>query len=151
MRAVLAWGALALFATSFVFVELNHVRKNFNAKAWPQVESTVLNSSPKRGCGKGTSYSPLVRYQYTINEKQYVSEILAHSTFDCGGFEEMKARTDPFAPGQKVQAHVDPKDPRNAVLTAGVISSDSTYGIALFGLLGLGCAYFARQGWRGAA
>lgn len=149
MRAVLGWGVLSLLAAGFVLVELSNVRKNFKATSWPRIEAEVIFSSPKRGCGKGSSYSPLVRYKYAVNETQYVSEVLSYSTFDCGGFEEMKARTDQFSLGQKVAAYVDPTNPSNAVLIAGDFNSDNKLGIALFSVLSFGCAHFARQAWRG--
>jgi hypothetical protein len=151
MRAVLGWGAMALFAASLVLVEVNNIRKSFDAKSWPTVEATVVSSAPEQGCGKGSSYIPRVRYQYTVNGSKYLGDVLAYSMFDCGGFEEMKTRTDAFPKGQQVQAHVNPAHPSHAVLVAGVVHSDSKFGIALFAILFLGCAHYARQAWRGAA
>jgi Protein of unknown function (DUF3592) len=133
-----------------VLLEVNAIRKNFEARSWPQVDAIVLSSYPERGCGKGSSYLPLVRYQYRVNDMQYTSQILAHSTFDCGSFVEMKTRTDQFIVGKTVRAYVDPQNPSSAVLIAGVVNSDSKFGIALFALMFLGCANFSRQAWHGA-
>jgi len=151
MRAVIGWGAMALFAASLVLIEVNNIRKNFDASSWPTVGATIISSEPKQGCGKGSSYTPRVRYQYTVNGRQYLGEVLAYSMFDCGGFEEMKARTDAYPRGAQVQAHVNPAHPSDAVLVAGVVHSDSKFGLALFSLLFLGCAHYARQAWHGAA
>lgn len=151
MQAVLGWGAMALFAGSLVLIEVNNIRKNFDAKSWPPVEATVVSSAPEQGCGKGSSYTPRVRYQYTVNGRSYLGEVLAYSMFDCGGFAEMKARTDAFRQGLQVQAYVNPSHPSDAVLVAGVVHSDSKFGIALFVVLFLGCAHYARQAWHGAA
>ncbi len=50
---------LLLFGCVVSVVEIFNA---YRADAWPGVEAKVLSSRAVRGCGKGNSYSPEVRY-----------------------------------------------------------------------------------------
>lgn len=127
------------------------IRENFAATSWLQVDARILHAAPERGCGKGQSFSPLVRYEYEFDGASYVSEVLSRSIFDCGSYAGIKKKTDPYVAGQVVRAHVNPEFPAQAMLIAGRVDAYSKAGLGFFSGMAILCLYMALKALRARA
>src|SRR5690242_6905310 len=54
------------------------------AVTWPTADGVVVSSKAVRGCGKGSSYYPVVRYEYKIGGVGYVGHRDAFGSAGCG-------------------------------------------------------------------
>ncbi len=85
------------------------------------IQSTSTDTDPRLGRDNSTtSYSPEVRFRYTIRGVQYESDML-RPTIIVRGFASQSSAMDeikPFPAGATVKAYVDPAVPARAFLIA---------------------------------
>jgi hypothetical protein len=102
-------------------IELKRARES---EDWPMLEAKVLASSVKkyRGVHSGTSYGPVVRYQYqyegVVHEgKRFMFSGLELTTHSRAEAEDFIA---PFESGARITIRVSPKNPQVSVIAPGV-------------------------------
>jgi len=111
------WGCAGSFLAIFVAVGLGLFgSESYRLATWQPVSARVLSTDIKAVRGdKGTSYAPVVRYQYTIDGAQYVSSRVLPLDVSAGlGWAERLR--DRFRPGDIVTAYVSPSQPGSAFL-----------------------------------
>jgi len=115
------WGCLSLFLAIFVAVGLGLFGSEvYRIARWQPVSARVLSTDIKAVRGdKGTSYAPVVRYQYSFAGGQYVSDGVLPLTISAGrGWaENLRNR---FRPGEIATAYVNPNRPSSAFLVREV-------------------------------
>jgi uncharacterized protein DUF3592 len=111
------WGCVGAFLAIFVAVGLGlFATELYRVATWQPVSARVLSTDIKAVRGdKGTSYAPVVRYQYSWDGAQYVSDGVQpiSESASWGWAERLRAR---FQPGQIVTAYVNPRQPARAFL-----------------------------------
>lgn len=127
---------------------------------WPTVDgevaaSQVRKSSSFRNNKTKTTYSAAVLFSYTVDGKQYESDVI----WPGGGYQSTsnvphQAVVDRYPPGKAVQVYYDPAVPQRGVLEPGVHFAEYmllgisgcflTFGICM-GLVLSYCMYFQRS------
>src|SRR4029077_16408969 len=115
------WGCAGSFLAIFVAVGLGLFgSESYRLATWQPVSARVLSTDIKAVRGdKGTSYAPVVRYQYSFAGGQYVSDGVLPLTISAGrGWaENLRNR---FRPGEIATAYVNPNRPSSAFLVREV-------------------------------
>ncbi|WLI91137.1 DUF3592 domain-containing protein [Massilia sp. R2A-15] len=120
-------GALSIFG--LVHFGLDYAAANA-AGSWPTVEGIVIESEPVRGCGKGSSYYPVVKYSYVIDGTTFRGDRVAYGN-GCGSYSGARSVTKNFQLGAAVTVHVNPSDSTDSVLTAPGVLPDTWVGVLL--------------------
>ncbi len=115
------WGCVGAFLAVFVAVGLGmFASEMYRIATWEPVSARILSSDIKAVRGdKGTSYKPVVRYQYTVNGALYVSNQVLPLTISASYGWATKLR-DRFRRGDIVTAYVNPSRPSSAYLVREV-------------------------------
>jgi len=128
-----------------------------NASAsWPTIKGAVVSSdvekktstrSRKKKRESSTSYRAVVRYEYTVGDKQHTSGRISFggTSTSMGAAKELVGR---YPKGAEVDVYYDPDDPEQAVLESGKqASSYIPLGVGvLFTIVGSVIAIFALVG-----
>ncbi len=115
------WGCVGAFLAIFVAAGLGFFASEvYRVATWQPVSARVLSTDIKAVRGdKGTSYTPVVRYLYSVNGAQYESkQVLPLSASASYGW--ATRLRDRFRPGQVVTAYVNPRNPASAFLVRDV-------------------------------
>jgi hypothetical protein len=107
----------------------------YSALAWPQGEGVTVYSQAVRGCGKGDSFYPRVRFTYSVNGVSYVGTRVAFGNVGCGSYEHARSIAAKFPPGVATPVYYDPGNPGQAVLMAGEVLSDTWLGLGMMSLM----------------
>lgn len=115
------WGCVGGFLAVFVAVGLGLFGSEvFRVETWLPVSARVLRTDIKAVRGdKGTSYTPVVRYLYSVNGTQYESSQVLPLTISASYGWATRMR-DRFHPGEIVTAYVNPSRPASAFLVRQV-------------------------------
>jgi hypothetical protein len=115
------WGYVGSFLAIFVAVGLGlFASEVYRVATWESVSARVLSTDIKAVRGdKGTSYTPVVRYLYSVNGAQYESKQVLPLTISASYAWATRLR-DRFRPGQVVTAYVNPSHPASAFLVRNV-------------------------------
>jgi uncharacterized membrane protein len=115
------WGCVGAFLAVFVAVGLGlFASELYRIARWEPVSARILSTDIKAVRGdKGTSYMPVVRYQYSVNGAQYVSNQVLPLTISASYRWATKVR-DRFRRGDIVTAYVNPSRPSSAYLVREV-------------------------------
>lgn len=115
------WGCVGWFLAIFVAVGLGlFASEVYRVAMWQPVSARVLSTDIKAVRGdKGTSYTPVVRYLYSVNGAQYESKQVLPLTISASYGWATRLR-DRFRPGQVVTAYVNPNHPASAFLVRNV-------------------------------
>jgi Protein of unknown function (DUF3592) len=115
------WGCLGAVLALFVAVGLGALGAElYRVATWQPVSARVLSSAIKAVRGnRGTSYAPVVRYQYSIDGTPYESDAVLplNVSASLGWAERLRAR---FRPGDVVTAYVNPHRASSAFLVRQV-------------------------------
>jgi hypothetical protein len=114
-RAALAF--LALFGLVFGGIGGTiMLREHQRLTTWLPVDATVLNKRVDRHSDSdGTTYSPVVVYQYSVNDRQYTSSsVLPTKESRSGGW--ARKIVEEYEPNQTYTAWYNPADPGQAFL-----------------------------------
>lgn len=116
-----SWGCVGGFLAIFVAVGLGlFASEVYRVETWQPVSARVLRTDIKAVRGdKGTSYTPVIRYQYSVNGAQYVSSQVLPLTLSASYGWATRLR-DRFHPGEIVTAYVNPSKPASAFLVRQV-------------------------------
>lgn len=116
-----SWGCLGAFFAIFVAAGLGIFGAEvLRVATWRPVSARILSTDVKAIRGnKGVSYSPVVRYQYTIAGTLYSADRVLPVSMSASRAwaEELRDR---FQAGQVVTAYVNPRDPSSAFLVRKV-------------------------------
>ena len=116
-----SWGCIGGFLAIFVAVGLGLFGSEvYRVWTWQPVSARVLTTDIKAVRGnKGTSYSPVVRYEYSVNGTGYQSDRVLPLTISASyaWAEGLRSR---FRPGQVVTAYVNPNQAASAFLVRQV-------------------------------
>ena len=115
------WGCVGWFLAIFVAVGLGlFASEVYRVARWQPVSARVLSTDIKAVRGdKGTSYTPVVRYLYSVNGAQHESKQVLPLTISASYAWATRLR-DRFRPGQVVTAYVNPNNPASAFLVRDV-------------------------------
>lgn len=104
-----AMGALALYMAFYVSSEIR------TKKDWPTTQGKVLERGTGATVGtRATSVRARVKYQYTVDGKQYVNEQVHLIATTGGDIRDMQALADSLP--DPVTVHYNPSDPSQAYL-----------------------------------
>ncbi|HVH68334.1 MAG TPA: DUF3592 domain-containing protein [Gemmatimonadales bacterium] len=111
------WGCIGAFLALFVAVGLGLFGSEvYRVVTWQPVDARVLSTDIKAVRGdKGTTYAPVVRYQYSLDGVQYQSDRVLPLNMSASWTWATKLR-DRFRPGAIVTAYVNPSRPASAFL-----------------------------------
>jgi len=150
----LAFGWM-VYASALVFSiwglgdQAREVWKTSKTAAWPKAVGKVIASDAVRGCGKGSSYYPVVRYQYDVGGSVYESRRITYGNVGCGSKSAAEAHAAEYRVGAPVEVHFNPVSPADAVLQT-VVYQETWVGIVIMSallviLLSLGWWFFGRS------
>jgi hypothetical protein len=112
-------------------VYVGDVRMSFDAADWPVVQGKIISSDVIRGCGKGSSYYPQVRYQYVVDAKIYMGQRVAFGNVGCGSNNSAQEIANRYCKNDIVSVHYNPNKPNEGVLIVAGVLNDTWVGIAL--------------------
>lgn len=115
------WGCVGSVLAIFVAAGLGLFGSEvYRVATWQPVSARILKTDIKAVRGdKGTSYTPVVRYRYSVNGAQYQSTQVLPLTISASYAWASKLR-DRFQAGQVVTAYVNPSRPASAFLVRQV-------------------------------
>ena len=115
------WGCVGAFLAVFVATGLGLFGSEvYRIATWEPVSARILSTDIKAVRGdKGTSYRPVIRYRYSINGAQYVSDQVLPLTVSASYRWATQLR-DRFRRGDSVTAYVNPSRPSSAYLVRDV-------------------------------
>lgn|GEM_PF-6818716 len=144
--AILLWFAWVMLSSTLVVPR----ERQMDSLTWREVPCLIQTLRvqqhrlrSKRGTSSTTAFSPQVEFEYEIDGQAYTSD-----RFWLGGTlfttrEEVAVMIAPFQAGAPTVCYVNPKDPKDAILSRELYDKDSlgwTW-LVLFGLVGaIGCA-----------
>ena len=139
------WGCVGVFLAIFVAAGIGFFAAEvYRVATWQPVSARVLSTDIKAVRGdKGTSYTPVVRYLYTVNGAQYESNKVLPLTISASYGWAVRLR-DRFHPGQAVTAYVNPSQPASAFLVRDVSLLPLVFVVIPLAMVGL-LSYFAGQ------
>ncbi|MBM4258466.1 MAG: DUF3592 domain-containing protein [Deltaproteobacteria bacterium] len=98
----------------------SYLRQLRASQTYVPVAATVVASEiVERGSNRtthGTSFSPRIVYRYTVEGKEFESHRYFFSGQGWSDRDSAQAVTDQYPVGQRVQAYINPQNPREAVL-----------------------------------
>lgn len=101
------------------------------AVSWPAVEATIVSSSAVRGCGKGSSYYPVVKYEYMVDGVQHVGTRIAFGNVGCDSESAADVIASEYPVGRRLPVAFNPELPSETVIVIGDVLSDTWLGIVL--------------------
>lgn len=153
---IIGWVLIGL-GVLFLGIGLWLLSTAYASTLWPTVEGQVIETKVVGRISQGGStlqrhieYSIEVTYQYEINHVSHQAKRYSLGTGDtvAGGFNEKSEarawlKNSAFNNNPAVTVYVDPNDPNNTVLSAGI--KWSTFMPVVLGLLLLILGYFVRR------
>jgi hypothetical protein len=115
----------AALCTLIVLHEVFALVQAVQAKNWPVVTGTIVDSRAVIGCGKGSSYYPFVRYRYEYDARAYEGHRIAFGNVGCGSEQNARRFASSYPAGQSVRVWVRPSSPSESTLTASNVRSES--------------------------
>ena len=116
------------------------------AAQWPEHPCTILSAQvDSHSSDDGTTYSPKIRYQYSLDGKDFESERYSFLKFSSG-HKWAKRIVDQFKPGTNSVCYYDPDDPNTAVLNRDFSGRQFWFGMLfpwLFILVGGAVMFFS--------
>jgi hypothetical protein len=110
------WGGVAAFLALFVAIGLGlFATEAHRLLAWQPTPAQVVSTGIETVRGKGTTYAPVVVYEYTFDGRPYRSNgvLPLGRSASVAWAAEIRDR---FRPGQIVTAYVDPTEPSHGFL-----------------------------------
>jgi hypothetical protein len=116
---VIVLGVMAALLAFILAKTLLDVRMAYRAVEWPTAGGRVVYSSVARGCGKGGSYYPVVRYSYTVGGTSYTSRRIAFGGAGCGSRSSAQETSNEYPVGTPVTVYYDPASAGESALIVG--------------------------------
>jgi hypothetical protein len=141
---------LVLVALLFIFLALRASRQAGASKNWPATTGKIIASGiePRRSSEGGTTYVPVVQYQYVIDGRTYMGNRITFGNQVGYGWTNMaQKQVDQYPPGGNVAVFYNPNEPAMAVLErTGGASTKIYWGIAILMLVILGVTFAFTSG-----
>lgn len=109
---------------------------SIQSKSWPIVDARIISSQVIRSHRYITVYSPVVRYTYRVNGKQYTSFFVTFAFQRYSNWESAMQVVNRYREGGIVIVHYNPLMPKLSVLEPG-ISAKQTISLGIAGVLAL--------------
>ena len=139
---ILAGGIIAGFG-------VRNIVHAYESRNWPHTNGPVVYSEVERHSGRkrGSSYSPSIKYQYSIQEQQYEGDMIAFGMKNVSagqGFAERFVKK--YPQGKDIQVFYNPLEISESVLEPGL--SKRSFILFAFGMsFMLGGICFATVAW----
>jgi hypothetical protein len=101
------------------------------ADSWPTVPGQITSSGIAKGCGRGSSYYPVIRYSYIYDGKVQEGARVTFGNVGCGSAEGIARE---FHVNKNVRVHINPMDPSDTVITTHV-HEETKLGLLLMGTI----------------
>lgn len=117
----LFWSAFTLAFDAFiVWASIQQIQ----ALNYPTVTGTITSSEVESSSdGDGTTYRPLIKYSYVVNDKRYEGNRYRYGQMGTGDRSAYRIVA-LFPVGKQVEVHHSPSDPADAVLHVGLEGTD---------------------------
>ena len=138
-------GVLTFFAAFFLWFAGDSAVALYEAsraEAWPTVPGQITSSGVAKGCGRGGSYYPAVRYSYNFGGAGYEGERVTFGNVGCGSESLAQTIASAYPVNKSIRVYVNPSNPRDAVITTRV-HEETKVGLLLTGALFLATAAWA--------
>jgi len=110
------------------------------SKDWPSVNGAITFSQPVIGCGKGQSFTPIVKYRYMVEGFEFEGSTIAFGSKACGSENDATVQLIPYKFGSTLPVYFNQKSPQESVLINGRVSNDTWLQLALITTLIVGFA-----------
>ena len=144
---ILGWSAITLVFDGMLL--LNGYQQ-LAALSYPTAPTEITHSEAKRADGDADSTQFEVRYKFSVAGREFVGDKRRYNEMGSNlGAAEKAAKE--FPVGRKTTAYYNPRDPRDAVLSPGILAEDLFFALFLtpFNLIMLGGWAFAWSYFRG--
>ena len=138
-------GALTLFAAFFLWIASDSAVALYQAsraEAWPTVPGQITSSGVAKGCGRGGSYYPVVRYSYNLGGTGYEGRRVTFGNVGCGSEGSAQTIASEYPVNKSIRVYVNPSNPRDTVITTHV-HEETKVALLLTGALFLATAAWA--------
>jgi hypothetical protein len=136
-----AWLAISVFLITYVLVGLfGAFVKAKESQDWLSVNGVITYSLPVIGCGKGQSFTPIVRYRYMVEGVEYEGSTIAFGSKACGSENDAAIQLIPYKFGKTLPVYFNQKSPQDSVLIHGRVSNDTWFKLAIMTALIIGFA-----------
>ncbi len=150
---------LAIVAVIFIYIGINDILNASASAGWPHTSGKVISSrvtASQREVKRDnytetvTDYTPVVTYQYTVNDRTYRSQTISFSFGDTGSWTAAYSIQAKYPDGTPVQVYYSPDNPALGVLEPGV-STNSFAPLFMGALFAIGAgvsgfvAFFVRR------
>jgi len=123
-----------------LFAAISAIRV-LSAQNWPTTEGVVVagHIATSHSSEGGTSYRPVVQYQYQVVEKTYMSDLMSFGSRNYfGGYGGAQRTLQRYPVGAAVRVHYNPNKPERAVLEVRTASGCLLTGMGvLFSIIGV--------------
>lgn len=155
MIAVIIWSGIVLGFDGLLvwkFVQQQSAQRDYiptDAIVTNSFVKRTESSGGRRG-GDSTDYSPVIEYEYTVNDKTYSSERYSFMVWGRGTPDYARSLVNKFPIDSAITIYHDPNDPSKAVIDQSFSEFPTGVGMLLlpFHCLALIGIYFFRHMWR---
>jgi hypothetical protein len=126
-----AWITVWTVATiGFDVALVRGVVQEVRAADWPTTPGRVISAEIKveHDSESGSSYTPQIRYLYTVNGTDYGGDRIRFG-FNNAGKSHARQVVEGHQPGSGVVVHYDPNSPGRAVLETGILTGNDLFGV----------------------
>ena len=126
---------ILIFPPATFYALFNNVVKGRQSLRWRQVKGTVLRSEVKTSSGSGTSFIPIMEYEYKVLNKSYVNNTISYKPKmrTASGFSRVLQK---YPVGHEVDVYYNPGNPKQSVLERGASKASN---LAMFGFFLFSC------------
>ena len=99
---------------------LRQLLRGRQSESWPTVEGRILDSKVKPpGIGDEGWYTLAVRYRYKVDVRHYEGTVISLGGSASRDEDVVNAALQRYPAGRTLDVHVNPRDPKDAVLEPG--------------------------------
>jgi len=122
-------GVFFLVGAITLFFVIRNRQKSSASMSWPSTPGTITASSVRENSSTDEdghvsyTYSPVVEYDFTVNNQNYKGKRINYGVSASSSYEKARQETDRFNPGMQVTVYYNPEKPGEAVLEKKVVKS----------------------------
>jgi hypothetical protein len=115
------WSGITL---AFDFFLVKAIFQQIQALSYSTATATITSSEVETdNDGEGTTYRPIIKYAYVVNNKRYEGNRYRYGQMGSGDRSAHRIVAS-YSAGRQVEVHYAPNDPADAVLHAGLEGTD---------------------------
>lgn len=156
MIAVIIWNGIVLGFDGLLVWKF--VQQHYAQSDYIPADATVTNSFVKRtessggsgGRGSSVNYSPIIEYEYTVNNQAYTSDRYSFVVWGRGTPDYARSLVNKFPFNSAITIYYDPSDPSKAVIDQSFSEFPTVVAMLLlpFHCVALIGIYYFRHMWR---